>query len=374
MALDNLYNKPLADFSTAPDLAANASKGINTGIQLATMQSKIEGQKTEVEKQKDDLERAKFDRTVNSFKTLTRANPQTAKRLVKPMYESLMKAGIPVDLNVLEEFASDDTHKRNFMQLDNAGFFSEIGNSPQARLEALNALGDLSNDPFTAMASHNQKLLDNKQDMAKIAAQERAMDKRLSAATETRATAAEDKVRSEYSKEKVTADTKAMKNIYSQINTFVADNNSVGDLGIITKYMKMLDPDSSVRETEFANASQAQGALRQAQNLVKKWKDGDRLDPAMRKLFLETAAGLLQAQQKQQAILDKQYADLSARKGINAANVVMTPLDGTGPVSTEGADPRFLKAIQHYGSKADQPKHEAALGRKLTPAELNMLK
>jgi hypothetical protein len=63
----------------------------------------------------------------------------------------------------------------------------------------------------------------------------------------------EARLRGEYSKR--TEDLSAAERNFSIIETSAADNSGAGDIALVTSFMKMLDPGSVVRETEFATGS-----------------------------------------------------------------------------------------------------------------------
>lgn len=79
---------------------------------------------------------------------------------------------------------------------------------------------------------------------------------------------------------------------YDLVQTGATLNTPQGDLSLIFGYMKMLDPESVVREGEFANAENTRGvpeAIRQRYNRL---LSGDKLSPQQRKEFT-TAAGAI---------------------------------------------------------------------------------
>lgn len=76
-------------------------------------------------------------------------------------------------------------------------------------------------------------------------------------------------------------------------------DDSQGDLALLFGYMKLLDPNSVVRETEFANAEQAQGTLQRVMNIPDKFIRGTRLTAEGRKHFAEAAKDLYARKEKQ---------------------------------------------------------------------------
>ena len=99
---------------------------------------------------------------------------------------------------------------------------------------------------------------------------------------------AETKLRSEYIKSIGTSlDTREA---YRRVEA--SKDNAVGDLSLIFGYMRMLDPETGVREGEFANAENAAGVPERITNLYNKVVRGERLTANQRKSFIEQAGEL----------------------------------------------------------------------------------
>jgi hypothetical protein len=85
---------------------------------------------------------------------------------------------------------------------------------------------------------------------------------------------------------------------YSNIESSSTANTGAGDIALITSFMKMLDPGSVVRETEFATARDTAGLFTQLENRLQKAKDGQLLKPEQRKQYVDLAKQYLSAAQK----------------------------------------------------------------------------
>lgn len=79
----------------------------------------------------------------------------------------------------------------------------------------------------------------------------------------------------------------------AKIEQAAADNTGAGDLALIFAFMKMLDPGSVVRESEYARAAEAQGLYRKLAELGHKIQDGRFLAPNARKMFAKLAKKLI---------------------------------------------------------------------------------
>jgi hypothetical protein len=104
-------------------------------------------------------------------------------------------------------------------------------------------------------------------------------------------------------------------------NTLQASANSAngpGDIALITGFMKMLDPGSVVRETEFATARDTAGLFTQLQNRLEKAQNGQLLSPQQRKEYVALSQKYLDSAQKK---ADQEKKDL----GIVVKNYKLNP-------------------------------------------------
>jgi len=94
-----------------------------------------------------------------------------------------------------------------------------------------------------------------------------------------------------------------------------------GDFGVIFGYLKILDPNSTVRETEFANVENARGIPEKVRAIYNKVKAGDLLTPEQRKEFTESAIAGFQTQQSSLDTYREQIGDIAKKKGIDQENI-----------------------------------------------------
>jgi hypothetical protein len=83
-----------------------------------------------------------------------------------------------------------------------------------------------------------------------------------------------------------------MQSAYGQINDSLKAASPAGDLAAATKFMKLLDPGSVVRESELGMAMAASGALDRAANYAQMRIDGTKLTPDQRKDFQKLSSEL----------------------------------------------------------------------------------
>lgn len=114
------------------------------------------------------------------------------------------------------------------------------------------------------------------------------------------------------------------------------------DIGMVFGLMKMLDPTSTVREGEQAQAREAAGVPAQVLNLYNRIVKGEKLPPETRKDFMKQAGILMQAQMSRYKPLAVEFGRLADQAGV-ARNDVVLDLGfedpGAGPAVREPAPP-----------------------------------
>jgi hypothetical protein len=114
-------------------------------------------------------------------------------------------------------------------------------------------------------------------------------------------------------------------NAFKKVRSAAENPSAAGDLSMIFAYMKMLDPNSVVRETEFANAQNAAGVPDQIRNQFNRVKNGERLNPNQRSDFIRQAEVL--ATQSQSTIDEyrDRYGALATQYGFAPERIVFDP-------------------------------------------------
>lgn len=123
--------------------------------------------------------------------------------------------------------------------------------------------------------------------------------------------------------QKLSKDFFQVRDSYSRVQSAAQKPSAAGDLSLIFNYMKILDPGSTVREGEFANAENSGGVGDKTVAIYNKVLRGERLSPSMRADFLEKAGDLYKSQERIQKSQEKQYRELAARYGGSPENVVL---------------------------------------------------
>ena len=113
----------------------------------------------------------------------------------------------------------------------------------------------------------------------------------------------------------------------------------LGDVALITSFIKMLDPGSTVRESEFAVARDTGGLLTSLENLLTKAKGGQFLTNPQRTTFVNLAKQYLAAAEKDGAKTRKSMEGIVARLGLNPADVFTDGQDSSVlPMVTTAAE------------------------------------
>ena len=94
-----------------------------------------------------------------------------------------------------------------------------------------------------------------------------------------------------------------------------------GDISLIYQYMKMLDPDTGVREGEYANAAQTGGLPERVVASYNKLVSGERLTDAQRADFVNQAGRMLQNRHAQVSRAATYTRNLAKGYGLDPDNV-----------------------------------------------------
>lgn len=105
-----------------------------------------------------------------------------------------------------------------------------------------------------------------------------------------------------------------MREAFQRVNATTPD--AAGDLSLIFAYMKILDPNSVVREQEFANAQNAAGVPDRVRNLYNQVMQGTRLNPEQRRQFKEQARALFEGAVRNQKQVRGTYSSRAKQLGV----------------------------------------------------------
>ena len=135
-----------------------------------------------------------------------------------------------------------------------------------------------------------------------------------------------------------------VRNSFNRITISLKNPSPAGDLSLIFNYMKMLDPASVVRESEFAQAAATGSFGERLKAAAIRVVAGKRLSDKQREDFGDTAEALMGAQLRTQLQLEQYFRSLAERVKINPDDVVIDFLGpfrsgvaGAPPASGSGA-------------------------------------
>ncbi len=109
---------------------------------------------------------------------------------------------------------------------------------------------------------------------------------------------------------------------YGRLLAAAKTPSAAGDLALIFNYMKMLDPGSVVRETEFANAQNAAGVPERLRAQWNRALSGERLSDVTRADFVAQAQGQYGSQAQAQQVRQKQFRGIAESAGMDPLRAV----------------------------------------------------
>lgn len=115
-----------------------------------------------------------------------------------------------------------------------------------------------------------------------------------------------------------------------------APNTGAGDIQLVFSFMKVLDPASTVREGEFATASNAAGVPSSVMALYNKIVGGGRLDDKARTEIRGSADTIWQKASQRQSQLTNDFTAAAKRGGLNPKNVIIDTPDAPPMQKTPG--------------------------------------
>jgi hypothetical protein len=146
--------------------------------------------------------------------------------------------------------------------------------------------------------------------------------------------ARENGLRDEFTK--LTGDFRVVQDAYNKIGEAAKTPSGASDMSLLYSYVKLLDPGSVVRESEFATAAASGSFGERVQGAVNRVISGERLPETLRKDFLDQAKGIYTAQKRGYDNVTDQYTELAKRYGLKPENVV-TRFDMPSPAANNGS-------------------------------------
>jgi hypothetical protein len=118
----------------------------------------------------------------------------------------------------------------------------------------------------------------------------------------------------------LTKDFRTVQDAYAKIQGTSA--TGAGDMSMLYSYVKLLDPGSVVRESEFATAAASGSFGEQVQGAVQRLATGERLPDSLRAAFKSEAGNLFKAQKGNYERVRTLYSDIATRNQVNPQDVI----------------------------------------------------
>ncbi len=160
----------------------------------------------------------------------------------------------------------------------------------------------------------------------------------------------EEKLRKEYRTRTQTY--RDLSSTFSNLKASAEIGSGPGDIALITGFMKMLDPGSVVRETEFATARDTAGLYANLENMLVKAKNGQFLNTAQRQEYIALSQKYFDAAQSK-AKQDKNALELVVKNyKLNPENVFGEPSSSPIPANRV-QDPKTGKTYTRPAQMTD---------------------
>ena len=148
----------------------------------------------------------------------------------------------------------------------------------------------------------------------------------------------ENKIRDDFKADPRVKAADEMNSAFKLIETANARPSPANDLALATKYMKILDPTSVVRESELGMALAATGLMDRVQSYVDNILSGKKLNPAQRADFYESAKKINEAFQSEVNKVAQEYQGIARQYQLNPGNVTPGRSGGVGLPSMDMID------------------------------------
>jgi hypothetical protein len=154
----------------------------------------------------------------------------------------------------------------------------------------------------------------------------------------------ETELRKEYSSLPAIKEFTTVETAFKQINSALSNPSAANDLAAATKFMKLLDPGSVVRESELGMAMAATGAIDRMQNYLQRLQNGQILNPEQRADFKRSAEFAFAAAKDTRDQISNQYVGLATQYNVSPENVVLGYKKG-------GSKPQQQQSIPQRNSR-----------------------
>lgn len=145
-------------------------------------------------------------------------------------------------------------------------------------------------------------------------------------------------LRREFSAIPLVRDFSQQASAFGRIQESARDPSAAGDMSLLFGYMKLLDPASTVREGEQAQAQQATGIPGRVLNAYNQAVSGIRLNDEQRADFLDRANRLYKSAESGFMSIYNQYSDLAKRRNLPIADSLIDYRNGSKSIGQAPQD------------------------------------
>lgn len=131
----------------------------------------------------------------------------------------------------------------------------------------------------------------------------------------------------------------SVRDSYNRISASYKDPSAAGDLSLIFNYMKMLDPESVVRESEFATAQNSASVPDKIRAAYNKVLSGERMAEGQRADFVNRSKLLMEEQIKTQKQLIGEFTRIAKAKGLDSDNIIIDYMMQVAPQQLDESNP-----------------------------------
>lgn len=121
---------------------------------------------------------------------------------------------------------------------------------------------------------------------------------------------------------KLTSDFRTVQTSYENIRSAAKAKDGAGDMSLLYSYVKLLDPTSVVRESEFGAAAASGSFGERVQGAAERILSGARMPDSLRDSFIREAGNLYGNQLRAHNSIADQYEALAKRNGLDPEKVV----------------------------------------------------
>lgn len=299
-----------------------------------------------------ELQRARLSRPAAAGKPQLSTDPNSPESKRAQLVARASLQGLYTDEEIAQLSAADIYSDQGAIKAGTPALQREVQREAEVgKQKRFTAQQEQQGRQFTEMMGYRWESLSQEEQLAMI---RRSDDLRKQ---ETEAAGKETEqatgLRKEFEGHQTVKDYRSTKVSLDKLRNAAKDPSAAGDLALIFSYMKILDPGSVVKETEFANAQNAAGVPERIRNAWNKALSGERLAPTQRKDFIRSAERLFSAQESAYNELASQYEDLApegkggqvvlpqkAKTPLRKPAATALPTDSAGQPTLDAPKPR----------------------------------